>query len=333
MKKIALSLILLTALIIVSCGEEGPKPPEAGKLVSYTDEATGFEINYPENWNKYEIAGKQFQAISIGNAKDRFLQYDTEGLPVAKVSMTLIVLDSTQDMQTAVDTSYYFPKEYYSAPVDFKIDGTVGKKLTYEFPLTDGLFNGELYIATKDGILYHIIKIEAFAGTIEKYRKTFDDILSSIKLGVKPELAVATSGETEDLPPPSSTLKTVKGNGYSIRIPDNFSATNSGGRTIYSGERRGDSYVSVSTSTTSSKNLKGTAEKNAKSVGASGATKLTLGGKEAYKVSYSPNSAIHRDMYYVINDGKFYQIVVDYYKKEAELYKNILTKSAKSIKF
>ena len=73
--------------------------------------------------------------------------------------------------------------------------------------------------------------------------------------------------------------------------------------------------------------------KDAKAVGASKVTKMTLGGQEAYLVSYSATSAIQRDMYYVINDGKLYQIVVDYFKEEADMYKNILTKSAKSIKF
>lgn len=332
MKKIALSLILLTGLFFASCGEEGPQAPDAGKLVTYTDEATEFSIDYPENWEDNKVVGKQFQAFSIPEGKIRFSQFDTKGQPVARVSMTIMVLDSTQGLETALDTNYVFAKEYYTAPVDAKVDGTSGKKVTYSFPLSDGQFDGELIVATKDDQLYHVIKFEAFAGTIEKYRKTFDDILNSVKLGTKPETTVVT-GEAEELPPPSSTMKTVKGSGYSIRIPENFEATNKGGRTIYSGERRGDSYVSVTSAATNSKNLKGTAEKNAKAVGSSKVTKLTLGGKEAYLVSYDATSTIHRDMYYVINDGKLFQIVVDYFKEEADMYKKILTKSAESIKF
>lgn len=332
MKKITISLLALLALAFISCGEEGPKAPDAGELKTYTDEAAKFSIDFPNNWEEFKVVGKQFQAYSMPNGKDRFKQYDTKGLPSARLSYTVIVLDSGQSLQKAIDTSLVFPAEYYSAPVDFSVDGTTGKKLTYSFPLSDGEFNGELVVATKDGRLFNIIKIEAFAGTIEKYRSTVDNMLKSIKLGVVPEQNVIV-GEAEELPIPSSTMKRVKGNGYSISIPDNFEPIKKGNTTMYAGERRGDSYVSVAASKTSSKNLKGTAEKNAKTVGSDKITKMKIGGQEAYMISYSATAKIHRDIYYVINDGMLYQIVVDYFKEEAGNYKSVLTKSATSVKF
>lgn len=332
MKKYTISLLSFIALLLISCGEEGPKAPEAGELKTYTDEASNFSIDYPSNWEDNKVVGKQFQAFSIPNGKVRFTTFDTEGLPVARLSMTIMLLDSGQSLQKAIDTSLVFSPEYYTPPVDVAVDGTSGKKVTYAFPLSDGEFNGEIVVASKDGILAHIIKFEAFAGTMEQYRATFDKIIKSVKLGAKPEQSTIV-GEAEELPPPSTTMKTVKGNGYSISIPDNFEGTPKGGGAMYAGERRGDSYVSVSASKTNSKNLKGTAEKNAKAVGSSKLTKMTIGGQEAYMVSYDPTGRIHRDIYYVINKGMLYQIVVDYFKEEAELYKKVLNKSATSVKF
>lgn len=332
MKKITISLLSFVALLLISCGEEGPKAPEAGELKTYTDEASNFSIDFPSNWEDNKVVGKQFQAFSMPEGKVRFTTFDTEGLPVARVSMTIMLLDSGQTLQKAIDTSLVFSPEYYTPPVDVSVDGTSGKKVTYAFPLSDGEFNGEIVVASKDGILAHIIKFEAFAGTMEQYRATFDNILKSVKLGTKPEQSTIV-GEAEELPPPSTTMKTVKGNGYSISIPDNFEGTTKGSKTFYTGERRGDSYVSVSTSKTSSKNLKGTAEKSAKGVGSNKLTKMTIGGQEAYMFTYSPKPSIHRDIYYVINNGMLYQIVVDYFKEEADLYKKVLTKSATSVKF
>lgn len=332
MKKYTISMLTFIALILISCGESGPKAPDAGELKPYTDEATKFSIDFPSNWDDVKVEGKQFQAFSMANGKIRFTNFSTEGLPVARVSMTVMVLDSGQSLQTAIDTSLIFSKEYYSAPVDVSVDGTKGKKLTYSFPLSDGQFDGELIVATKDGKLAHIIKFEAFAGTMEKYKPTFDQILKSIKLGVNPEASVIV-GAAEELPPPSKTMKKVTGNGYTIEIPDNFTATPKSGGTMYSGERRGDSYVTVTTSKTTSKNLKGTAERNAKAVGANKIEKLKIGGKEAYMFSYDANAKIHRDIYYVINNGTLYQIVVDYFKEAADMYKDVLTKSAKSVTF
>jgi hypothetical protein len=332
MKKYTISLLTVLALILISCGEKGPKAPDAGELKTYTDEATKFSIDFPSNWDENKIVGKQFQSFSMNSGKIRFTNFSTEGDPVARISLTVMVLDSTQSLQTAIDTSLVFDKEYYSAPVDVTIDGTKGKKLTYSFPLSDGQFDGELIVASKDGVLAHIIKFEAFAGTMEKYRPTFDKILKSIKLGTNPEVGVIT-GEKEELPPPSTTFKTVSGKGYTIQIPDNFNAISKGGGVMYAGERRGDSYVMVNTSKTTSNNLKGTAERNAKAVGANKTTKIKIGGKEAYLVSYEATSQIHRDMYYVLSNDVLYQIVVDYYKEAADMYKGVLTKSANSIKF
>ena len=50
MRKITLLWVVLMAAIIVSCGEHGPKPPEAGKLTTYTYESVDFSMGYPENW-------------------------------------------------------------------------------------------------------------------------------------------------------------------------------------------------------------------------------------------------------------------------------------------
>lgn len=332
MKKYTISLLTFLALILISCGEKGPQAPDAGELKPYTDEATKFSIEFPSNWEDVKVEGKQFQAFSMPNGKIRFTNFSTEGLPVARISMTVMVMDTNQSLQTAIDTSMIFSKEYYSAPVEVSVDGTKGKKLTYSFPLSDGQFDGELIVASKDGKLAHIIKFETFAGTMEKYKPTFDKILKSIKLGVKPEASVVV-GAAEELPPPSKTMKSVSGNGYSIQIPDNFTATPKSGGTMYAGERRGDSYVTVTTSKTTSKNLKGTAERNAKAVGSSKIIKMKIGGKEAYMISYDANAKIHRDIYYVINNGTLYQIVVDYFKEAADMYKDVLTKSAKSVTF
>ncbi|MCB0701390.1 MAG: PsbP-related protein [Candidatus Kapaibacterium sp.] len=332
MKKITISLFALLALAFISCGEDGPEAPEAGELKTYKDDAAKFSIDYPGNWEDNKLEGKQFQAFSMPEAKGRFTSFDTKGLPVARVSYTVMILDSTQDLQKALDTSKVFEPENYTAPVDISVDGTTGKKITYGFPLSDGEFNGEIIVATKDNKLYNIIKFEAFAGTMEQYKPSFDKIIKSVKLGVAPDQNVVV-GEAEELPPPSKTMKTVKGNGYSISIPDNFEAIQKGGATMYAGERRGDSYVSVSSSKTSSKNLKGTAERNAKKIGTDKITKLKIGGQEAYLVSYDATAKIHRDIYYVINNGILYQIVVDYFKDEADLYKSVLSKSATSLKF
>lgn len=332
MKKYTISVLFFIALFLISCGEDGPKAPDAGELKTYTDEAANFSIDYPSNWDDNKVTGKQFQAFSMAEGKVRFTTFDTEGLPVARVSLTIMLLDSGQSLQKAIDTSLVFSPEYYTPPVDVNINGTTGKKVTYAFPLSDGEFNGEIVVATKDGKLAHIIKFEAFAGTIEQYRDAFDKILKSVKLGEQPAGATI-AGPAEELPPPSAKMKTVRGSGYSISIPDNFEGASRGSETMYAGERRGDSYVSVSASKTNSKNLKGTAEKNAKAVGSSKLTKMKIGGQEAYMVSYDPTAKIHRDIYYVINNGMLYQIVVDYFKEESDIYKNVLTKSATSLKF
>lgn len=335
MKNFAFSIVFLFTFLLISCGEKGPDAVPMEGSETYTDQATKFSINYPKNWTSASVTGSQFQAVSDDAGKSRFVSYDGKGLPVGRISVTQIVAkDSLFTVARALDTARGFKPEVYTAPVDVTIDGTKAKKTTYSFMLNDGSFDGEMYAMTKDNVLYTIVKFEAFGGAFESYKDGFADILKSIKIGEKPASRENVVGEVTEADPPSKTMKTVQGNGYTISIPDNFAEEKQSGRVLYIGERRGDSYVSVTVTPTESTNIEGTAKNTAKQLKAE-ATKTKISGIDAYLISYVPSKKIFRDMYYVIKEGKLYQIVVDYTSnpEEKDLYKEVLTKSAKSIKF
>lgn len=334
MKKTLASLVLLISLFLFSCGEEGPQLVPIEGLTTYEDESLNFKIDYPKNWAVVEQPGKQVQIFSIEKAKSRFARFDTQGEPVARISFSTYKMDSTETIDSVYNKmTSAFAAEAYSAPTNVKIDGTNATKVSYGFPLSDGNFDGIMYVATKDNKLANIIKMEAFAGGMEKYKADFDKVLNSIVLATQPQQQAMGEGAKEELPPPSSTLKSVKGQGFTIQIPENFDSQKKGARYVFSGERRGDSYISVDYTPMKESKLEETAKKTAGGLGISDLKKTKIGGKTTYYISYSPNSKIHRDIYFYSHSNKLYRVIVDYATAEADLYKSIFNKSAKSIKF
>jgi len=333
MKKTLASLLLLTSFLLFSCGEEGPQLVPIEGMTTYEDEAIGFKIDHPKNWTVVEQPGKQVQVFSIEKAKSRFARFDTKGEPVARISFSTYKMDSTETIDTVyTKMTSAFAAEAYDAPTEVKLDGVTAKKITYGFPLSDGNFSGIMYIATKDNKLANIIKMEAFAGGMEKYSKEFDKVANSITLAIKPEREMQ-EGVQEELPPPSTTLKNYEGQGFTIQIPENFDSQKKGARYVFSGERRGDSYISVDLTPMKESKLEETAKKTAGGLGISDLKKTTISGKSAYYISYNPNNNIHRDIYFFAHNNKLYRVIVDYSRAEEDLYKSVFNKSAKSIKF
>lgn len=325
-----ISLFLITTFIAFAC-DKAPEIPEMGELKEFTHPQYNFQIKYPDNWSSNETINT-FASFSIPEARSRFAKYDGLGQPVAKIYLSVEKIDSMKTIDTVIKRkSSIFTPEVYEAPAKTTIDGQEATRLRYSFPLNDGDFVGEFYIAAADSQTVTILQFEAFGGAFEKYHAKFDEIASSMILARTPEKRTGdTIFTTEELDPPSSTLKTISGDNYTIQIPENFKKGKSAG--MYEGERRGDSYIKVETFDASkNKNLKKIAENNAKNVNST-AKSLKLGGADAYVVEYAPTGTIKRRMYYTIGGDTLYRITVDWFTGEEDLYLPVFEKSVKTFK-
>lgn len=340
MKKIyAILFATLVSFLILSSCDRGPKPVEIEDLKTYTDPATKFSLLYPSNWSQSSVTGARFVVFSHDQVRRRFNQYDSQGFPGAKIDLVVVPIDSTNTLDSIIQKSFIFDKSLYEiAPTT--VDGVEGKKISYSFELEDGMFNGLIIAATKDGGRATLLQFETFANSYEVYKDRFDEIIASLKLAETPRQTVDTVFQTEEAEPPSMNLATRTGDGFVIGIPDNFSSENIGKSAgalkswSYLGKRRGDSFIKIETFDASkNQNLKEIVEENRKFFANGTPQKTTLGGQEAYRIDYKAAAKVKGKVWFAIKGDKLYRVVINWFADEEEQFLPPFEKSVASFQF
>lgn len=330
------SLAIVLIFFATSCSK-GPDAPEIEGYKTYVNESTGLSIEHPANWQVTENP-MRFVAFNDNSGKGRFLRYDTEGFPAAKIDITLSPLDSIRNLDTVMTKTMKFTPDSYEI-TDVMVNGLKAKKLVYTFELSTGVFYGETYVVQVDDKNSNIIQFEAFDGTYEKYKEAYDKLLKSYKPGKIPTKTADTITQLEEQPLPSKNLVEKNGMGYSIRIPDNFSAERGPSKGVlesknYIGTRRADCNIIVDVIDASkNKKLDKIVEDNRASYKNATPSKTTIGGKDAYVMSYSFGRDVLSRVYFVINGDKLYRITVNWFKGEQSDYLPIFEQSLNSFKF
>ena len=337
MKKLITSSMLALALVLVftSCSK-GPKAPDIQGYATYTDPATGLSFEYPANWVK-TTNPIRFVAFNDNSAKSRFARYDTEGFPGAKIDINIYEMDSTKNLDTVLVKSEKFTKDTYEQS-NTTVSGLPAKKLTYTFQLASGVFYGETYAIQVNNTTANIIQFECFDGTYDKYKEAFDKLLQSFKPGNYPSTKPDTINKTQEGPLPSATLITKNGMGYSIKVPDNFSAERGPSKGVlesknFIGTRRADCNIMVDV-IDASKNKKLDNIVNDFKANYKNATpqKINMSGKDAYVMNYTLVHDVLSRVYFVINGTKLYRITMNWYKGEEKDYLPIFEKCIASFK-
>ncbi|MCX7908489.1 MAG: hypothetical protein N2560_03115 [Ignavibacteria bacterium] len=330
-------ILSILILILVSCGER-KQIVEIKELATYTDPIMGFSIKYPTNWEIQKYPGDRFLAFTTKTVIKRFKTFDPEGESGAKIELLSIKLPEGQTIDSVMAKKQFTP-ETYSAPTKVTIDGVEGFKQTYEFPLGDGVFKGEIYYAQKDPQVVTVISFEAFGGTFDHYKQSFDQILSSIKLAYIPQVGQDTIKKVVEAPPPSSNLVEYKGEGFAIKIPDNFDVRNPkvGGAIRsyqYIGERRLDCDIRIDIFDASKQsNLDKIVEDNKAKHKNTEPKPTSISGVKAYFFEYSPIQNVKSRVYYVVHNNKLYRITMNWFSGEEQLYKPVFEKSISTFKF
>jgi hypothetical protein len=338
MKKQGIYFFLIALILTMfSCGEK-KQIVEIKELATYEDPIMGFAIKYPVNWEIQKYPGDRFLAFTTKTVIKRFRTFEPEGEAGAKIELLVIKLPEGQTIDSVMAKKQFTP-ETYSSPTKVVIDGVEAYKQTYQFPLGDGVFQGEIYYAQKDSQVVTVISFEAFGSTFDNYKSGFEQILNSVKLAHSPIVAQDTVKKVVELPPPSSNLIEYKGEGFVIKIPDNFDVRNPkvGGALKsyqYIGERRLDCDIRVDIFDASKQNkLEKIVEDNKAKHNNAQPVATTLGGEKAYYFEYSPIKNVKSRVYYVIHNNKLYRVTLNWYTGEEQLYKPIFEKSVGSFRF
>lgn len=335
-------LLPVAAMVVLSgCGaEKNAEPAPIQELTMYTDGVMNFGIQYPSNWQKATATGSQAVFYSDAAAVTRFTSYG-EGTGGAKVQIVYKPLTGSLDEAAEAEKSP-FDAQTYSAAANATVAGVPAKKITYTFELGDGKFMGEKYIAAKDSFLT-IVSFEAFGNTFDALHPKFEEMLKSVQLAHK--AAPVPAGDSvgavapADTFKPSPTVRSYKGNGFTMDIPDNFtgipaSAKGALSSTLFKGiGGPKDCIIQVDVLDASKQNdLSKIAEQN-KDVYKASPAQTTLGGQKAYYFNYSLRGDAGSRAYFTIKGDKLYRITLNWYKPEQSLYLPAFEKAISTIKF
>lgn len=191
-----ITVLLLVSVFATGCIKAGPKEPSS-KLKTYSNEEYAFEFQYPSNWKIYDginDEGKYFGGVvvtpydedylfnksdgaflsievnsgdtakySIREFLDRFAKSAKLRNPNVEISERTLTIDGkVEAIQSNYINSELFPGDFTSdeAPV-------VGDSIGVYFKTNNVLYN----------VLYNYTEVDSL-----KYKKTFEEIVSSIKL-------------------------------------------------------------------------------------------------------------------------------------------------------
>ncbi len=318
------------------------KPAEVTGFKKYLHKETGLSFEYPENWEFTE--GKDFVAVySLKQGIKRWPRYDSDGAPVAKITVSRVKLHYNRTFEEVIDLMKNFLEEKYFTPMqELTIDGTLTKTTSYEFELKDGLFKGAYYFAAKDSGMATVVNFEAFGSTWDKYKPVFDKIVKGMTFASSPTDEIKNQ-ETlvDDIAPPTMHLTKTKFDGFSIGMPGNMSIRQAPGGNgsaessfYFDTDARADCSVRIDKfDAAKTTDLKKIVENSRASFKNAAATKTTLAGKEAYTLTYSPATNLSAKVWFVMHNSKLFRIIVTWNKLEANNYLPALEKSAKSIRF
>ncbi len=336
-------LPVLAVVVLSGCGaEKKAAPAEVQELTMYTDEIMNFGIKHPSNWQKAIAAGNQAVFYSDNSVASRFATYDAEGPGGAKVQIIYKPLAGSLE-EAAEAEKVPFDANIYSSTENVTVAGTPAKKFSYSFDLGDGKFMGEKYIAAKDSFLT-VVSFEAFGGTFDALHPKFEEMIQSVQLAYKEPAPVVDMNAPASTAPadtfkPSPTVRSYKGNGFTMDIPDNFSGTPASAKGAISATKfkgiggPADCVIQIDVLDASKqKDIDKIAAQN-KDVYKSSPVQTTIGGQKAYYFNYSLRGDAGSRAYLTIKGDKLYRITLNWFKPEQGIYLPAFEKAIGSFKF
>lgn len=329
----------ILSVVLWGCGGAKKAEPTAiNGLETYKDETLGFGIRYPSNWSLRKQAGAQAVIFSSDNAVDRFSKYDADGIAGARISISAIEAKGKTLDQFIAENKEFSVDSLYSAPEKITINGVQGTKISCALDLLDGKYQSEKYFAMKDSTYLTVLELSAFGSTFDTYRKSFDEIIASATLAVAPPPKTAQIDTIKKEPePPSETMRSISGNGFSINVPENFTGT----RTSVKGTLASANYVgsrfdcSIQVDVfdaSKQQNLDKIVADNKARYKATNATATTVSGAKAYSINYSFAKDVSSRVYFTIKGDKMFRITLNWYKPQESIYLPIFEKSIASFK-
>ncbi len=339
--------VICLMMFLSACGSDNQTESiSITELKAFEDRAMNFGMSAPTNWYPLRKVGAQAAFYSSQEVVQRFTNFQA-GPTGAKVAIRIMGLDSTMTLDELIEKSKEFgDASMYTAVTDVQIGGHSGKKYGVKFEgYPDGVYQGERYFGVMDDTVATMVELLAFGGNFEALKPKFDEIVKTVKLGYELPVAprVDTVFEGGEQFQPSENVITMRGSGFSLKLPDNFQGRSKKSASAKSGTQyRGkgsaapvDCYIQVEVFDASKqKDLDKIANENLAKYSASSANSAQVAGLDARVLNDTrlARNKVDGKVYFAVKGENMYRVSVYYYKPEAEIWKPVFDKALASLK-
>lgn len=325
---------LLSAMLLIGCGEHKVEPVKVGEMSDYRDPAYGFKIHYPKEWKMLGTTGKAVFAKSQA-VLDRFID-PRSGEPGAQVTVEVVQF-AGRTMEEIIQQAKDDMKQLnYQVDPDGpnKLSGDVaGKKavwVTYLIKATtkNNIVGHQIFVLG-DTSLYRL-DFEGYGDQYEAHLGVFDAMLKSFEL---PVFVVKKA----DVWSASGNLETYTGGAFfTMAYPDNLEFVQvPKGNNDFAMEMRADRRdCSIHIDVFGAKGLTVDKvwEQNKGRYKAKGTGNTTIDGNKAFWVDYAPMANVSSRAYFVVKNDKVIRATVNYFAPQKEIYFTVFEKCVSSIK-
>ncbi len=321
--RVVKEFLVVSVLAVTFAACQKSAPVKVPPLQSYTDGMNLFSIDIPQAWQQTSEPGK-LNLFNSQDAYNRFADPTSNSKPAVRIYVHAESVggQNLQDIVEQFKDNLRQQQAQIDPDVNTSLAGQPAVKVPYALRINNrNTIFGFAVLTVEDSTEYGY-ECQGFNEDFKRYAPVFDTVEATYR--IIPKLVAK-----EQLPAnliPSGTTTTYQDKYFSIRYPDNFTATPSGphGDIKTSVSIQGyfqDCTIEVNVLDAKKLNVEKVYQQNKGKYPRSTAEKTTLDGLEAYRISYSPAPGIQRRVYFVVKDDNWIRVILTWNEAKQKKYK------------
>lgn len=320
--RIVKEFLIVTVLAVTFAACQKSKPVPVPQMQEFRDGSNLFTVQVPVGWPQSAQPGKLW-VYNTNDAANRF--FDPTSNSKAGVKLYVFAEDVGGKKIDDVVQSFKDELRQEQAQIDPDVQTTLAGNPAVKIPYALRIDSKNTVYAFRvltvvDSVEYGF-EAAGFNQEYKRYMAVFDSVESTVR--VVPKVVVK-----EQLPEnlvPSTSTKTYQNDYFSLKYPDNFTATESGksGDIKTSVTIKGyfeDCTMVVNVLDAKKLDVEKVFKQNKGNYPNASSKKIKLDGLDAYQISYSPARGIQRRVYFVVKNDNWIRAILTWNEAKQRKY-------------
>jgi hypothetical protein len=321
--------VLLLGLLVFGCQPKKPDPVPMGTPNTYTDQAYGFSVQYPQTWQQLGAVGKAVFAKSQ-EVIEKF-QDVSSGEPGGMVTVSVVELQGKQPSDLIQSEIEELKQGYQVDPIDsVQVAGKMATKVSYSVQVTTKhrVYGYSLFVPG-DTALYKM-EFLGYGDYYEAHKAVYDAMQASFTL---PKVVAKKS----DVWAPSANLSDYKSDFFTFQYPENlnFVQVPKGSFGFVMEMRpadRNDCSFHVDVFGAQKLTVEKVWDQNKGKYKARNTGTSPVDGNTAYWVDYTPRKDASARAYFLVKNNNVIRVTLNWYEPLKDAYFPAFEKMVNSMK-